>query len=308
MVRRRLTARGGLAPHLVAAAAMLSIVPARPLPKGDPQPGGLAARARPRPLPRGDADHDGLADDEELALAARYAPIVVLDPTDRYRPASVDWLLVRLPAQSRSPRERLEAAFGGPRASFLEAWRAGSPDPRDWVTYLHVYPRVDGGINLQYWFFYPYNDGAVLFDHDADWEHVTIHLDEQRRPRELMLAQHGNNRPGEIRAWETVRRDGDHPIVLAARGDHASYPDRASAPWFERVSPCVTLTGCASPIWRTWEAGGLVNIGERGALLDPEGAFAYTGRWGRAGAWLRFGGAPKSPPHQRRSFQFAGFD
>lgn len=266
-----------------------------------------AARPRYRPLPIGDADRDGLADDEELALAARYAPVVVLDPADRYRPASVDWLLVRLPARGGSAKERLASAFGGPGVVLPPALREGSRDPRDWVTYLHVYPRADGGINVQYWFFYPYNSG-VVFDHDADWEHVTVGLDEQRRPRAVMFAHHKNNQPGEIRAWEAVGRDGDHPIVLAARGDHAGYADRVSAPWFERVSPCVALAGCQSPIWRTWEAGGLVNIGERNALFETEGAFAYDGRWGRIGGWFALESAPRSPPYQRRSFQNAGFD
>jgi hypothetical protein len=186
--------------------------------------------------------------------------------------------------------------------------RGGSSDPRDWVTYLHVYPRADGGINLQYWFFYPYNDGFLFFDHDADWEHVTVHLDERLRPRELMLAQHGNTRPGESRAWDQIRREGDHPIILAARGDHASYPDQASPPWFERVSPCAKIEDCRGPIWRSWESGGLVNIGERGALLETDGAFAYDGRWGGPGPWFVIGVAPRSPPHQPRSFQYAGFE
>ncbi|HLK92039.1 MAG TPA: hypothetical protein VKZ18_19260 [Polyangia bacterium] len=309
MVRTQLYARGYLMAGLVAAAAMLSFAPARPPPRTDGRAVACAARSRPRALASGDADRDGLADDEESALAARYAPVVVLDPGDRYRPASVDWLLARLPAGGASPRDRLAAAFGHPRAALPEALRTGSADPRDWVSYVHVYPRADGGINLQYWFFYPYNDGFLFpFDHDGDWEHVTVHLDEERRPRELMLAQHGNTRPGAIRAWESLTREGDHPMVLSARGGHASYPDGASAPWFERVSPCVRLAGCGSPIWRTWQAGGLVNIGERGALFDADGAFAYDGRWGSDSSWFRVSGAPHSPPYQRRSFQSAGFD
>ena len=173
---------------------------------------------------------------------------------------------------------------------------------------MHVFPRTDGGTNLQYWFFYPYNDRYGFFDHEGDWEHVTVHLDEQRRPRELMLAQHGNNRPGESRPWEGVRLEGEHPIVLAARGDHASYPEQASMPWFERSSGCAALAACASPIWRTWEGGGLVNIGERGALLGADGVFEYDGRWGGKGRWFAIGRAPRAPPYQRRSFQSGGFD
>src|SRR5437868_9502055 len=48
----------------------------------DRAPGGTAAAAvrGPRPLALDDADQDGLPDTLEAALAARFAPAVILDP------------------------------------------------------------------------------------------------------------------------------------------------------------------------------------------------------------------------------------
>ena len=249
----------------------------------------LTPRRPPQPLPAGDADGDGLSDELEAALAARFAPIVILDPRDQNRPASIPWLL---------------SHFGGPQDGqdgFPAAIRPGSADPRDWVTYVHVYPRTDGDINIQYWFFYTYNDGPWFFDHDADWEHVTVHVDPAGVPRGAVFAQHRNSAPGVFRAWGAVRKAGDHPIVLSARGTHASYADQASLGWLEHVSDCVGIEGCADPIWRTWEAGGLFNLGERGSLLGPtsvRAAFAFAGRWGGGGQFLQSRPAPRGPSHQ----------
>lgn len=268
----------------------------------------LTAGSRPPPLAFDDADRDGIADARESALAARYAPVVLLADSDRYRPASVDWLLARLPSKAGTSKQRLAASLGKGGDAFSPEVRQGSRDPRDWVTYLHAYLRSDGGINLQYWFFYPFNDGLVLFDHEGDWERVTVQLDRGGDPSALLLAQHGDTRPGARRSWSEVERLGDHPIIWSARGTHASYPDRASVPWFERVSPCAALAGCPGPVWRTWEGGGLRNVGERDALLGPDDAFAYDGRWGGLGVWFGARPPPHGPVHQRRSFENAGFN
>jgi hypothetical protein len=247
-----------------------------------------ALQAGTTPASKGDAttdsDHDGLPDAAEASLASRYAPTVVLAPDETHRPASIAWLLGRVTL---------------PGDGFGSQVRAGSGDPRDWVTYVHVFPRPDGRIELQYWFFYPFNDGPLLLDHEGDWEHVTVDVALDGTPLAVAFAQHHDNHPGPTRAWAAVRRDADHPIVLSARGTHASYADQASVRWFERASHCGTLVGCADPIWRTWEAGGLVNMGERGAELGARPAFTYAGRWGSSGhfPWLR--PAPFGPMLQR---------
>ena len=265
----------------------------------------------PLPLAHDDADRDGLADSLEAALAARYAPVVVLSPDERNRPASVGWLLARVAPAGTSAAAAAKGLLSGlfkiGGRAFPDDVRAGSGDPRDWVTYVHVYPRVDGGISVQYWFFYAYNEAPLFFAHEGDWEHVTVELDAAGAPRAVDFAEHANNDPGVSRPWAQVRRSGDHPIVLSARGTHASYPDQASVSWFDLTSQCRALEGCADPIWRTWEGGGLVNVGERGAALGVGEVLAYRGRWGGDGHLLRSRPSPRSPFHQR-GFWSAGFE
>ena len=165
----------------------------------DRAPGGTAAAAvrGPRPLALDDADQDGLPDTLEAALAARFAPAVILDPQEANRPASIGWLLSRIGGVGH---------LAADRGSFPAEVRAGSADPRDWVTYVHVYPRTDGRINIQYWFFYTYNEGPLFFDHDSDWEHITVEVEPSGVPRGVYFAQHGNNNPGVYRPWNEVRK------------------------------------------------------------------------------------------------------
>lgn len=98
-----------------------------------------------------DVDRDGLRDDEEAAIALRFAPIVTLHAADWTRPASVAWVGLRGGAFGSKP---WDGAHGQAKS--------GSADPADWVTYVHVCPAGYGGVIVQYWFFYPYNDGPPM--------------------------------------------------------------------------------------------------------------------------------------------------
>jgi hypothetical protein len=235
-----------------------------------------------------DRDRDGLLDAEETVLAARFAPIVVLHRDDDHRPASVPWLLARSDPFARLRRDSQSAAQLArrvPHSSIAQQQRvrSGSQLPADWTTYVHVHARQDDGVNIQYWFFYPYNDGPLFFDHEHDWEHVTVRLSPLREPERVDLARHENDSPGVSYPWSLARREGEHPIVFSALGSHASYLSGAEAIRFDQVASCDVLENCPHPVWRTWQAGGLENIGERGRPLCHERALSFPERWGMSG-------------------------
>ena len=172
---------------------------------------------------------------------------------------------------------------------------------------MHVYPRTDGGINLQYWFFYTYNEGPLFFDHDSDWEHVTVEVDRSGQPHGVFFAQHGNNNPGVYRAWTDVRKIGEHPVVLSARGTHASYADQESLAWFEHASDCTAVDPCRDPIWRTWE-GAAWSTSASAAPCSRRRTRSPTPGAGAAPArFLRSRSAPPGPLHQS-GFSTDGFD
>ena len=123
-----------------------------------------------------------------------------------------------------------------PSAQFYFYYEAKPP--------AHAYRGVqDGLISLQYWFFYPLNYlptvktpletladpiGATIGNsdyHQGDFEHVAVLLDPRtKRPRYLWMARHGDE--GVAFRWHSrrVQWQGDHPVVYAAFGSHATYP------------------------------------------------------------------------------------
>lgn len=290
---------------------MTSVLPMQPL---GAQIVEVATRARsaPAPLAEGDSDHDGLSDAAEAAWAERYAPVVILDKDDWNRPASIPWLLSRsdMLGDGTSHVAVAGLAGAGPLPSgkvtpLDRATRHGSDDPKDWTTYVHVYPRTDGGVNIQYWFFYPYNDGPIFFDHESDWEHLTVRLDAKGEPLGVDLARHEHNDPGLYRSWDNTRKEGDHPVVLSARGSHATYADPADVPWFEYAGACGDLQACEHPVWRTWQGGGLEDLADRGTEDPVQRAVAFDGRWGMTGL-IPGTSAPRGPRYNP-GFCVAGY-
>jgi hypothetical protein len=97
------------------------------------------------------------------------------------------------------------------------------------VTYARV-ARENGrpGVALQYWFFWYFNQFNDL--HEGDWEGMQLVWDEadspeealQQPPSQMILFQHAG---GERADWDAakVEKDGDHPIVYAAAGSHATF-------------------------------------------------------------------------------------
>jgi hypothetical protein len=264
-------------------------------------------------------DGDGLEDAAEQALLERFAPVVLLAPGERALPANVDWFLERAAldaAPAPAPRMTQASLLGvdlaalarrvsgfRPRLRPTVAARAGSADPREWLAYGHVYPARDGGLLLQYWFFYPFNDFHLLFDHEGDWEHVTVRLDPARRPAGAWYARHDWSAPGRWFPWDALKREGEHPVALSARGSHASYATLDDVRFYDRTCPTrdpsrAAAAGCT--VWRTWgaEAGGVVATGPRERPRARARFVAWPGEWGTLGWLHRDSGGPRGPAYQ----------
>ncbi len=231
------------------------------------------------------------------ALLERFAPLVLLAPDERARPANVEWYLARARFEPRASSMTQAALLGDraagpaahvPRLRPSAAARAGSPDPHDWVTYAHAYGASGGGLVLQYWFFYPFNDGRLLhalLDHEGDWEHVSVLVGADGAPRGAWYAHHRDCAPGRWYPWASLAREGDHPVVLSALGTHASYAAPADVPWYDRA--CRTRDPARAPAlgcsaWRTWLAtsGGIVDTGPRDEPRPAARFIAWPGAWG----------------------------
>ena len=246
----------------------------------------------PAPLAAGDGDGDGLSDAREAELARTFAPIVIIDREDHALPASVPWVM------EKSDFVEGAAEVRRARRAFDDEVRKGSERPEDWVTYVNVYPRASGGIHVEYWFYYPYNEGPLFFQHESDWEHMTVRLDEEGRPLGAYLARHEDNDPGPFFSWSRLRKEGLHPIVLSARGTHATYADRADVAWFESAAvSCDDLAACEDRPWRTWEGGGLSRLDDVPESALAGRALRFDGRWGATG-FLPGTSAPRGPMFQ----------
>ena len=153
-----------------------------------------------------------------------------------------------------------------------------------------VYGRVkqDGGrVWLQYWMWSYYNPKHLLGmgRHEGDWEVVQVGLGEDGTPEVATFSQHES---GEARAWEDVRRQGDHPIVFVAPLSHACYFEPGAHPYVLGVD---NPDGTLPPVL---------------PQLEPFGAWdRWTGRWGSSMGvgGGRFGGkfggrSPASPGRQ----------
>lgn len=177
-----------------------------------------------------------------------------------------------------------------------DAVHKGSDNPADWKVYGHAFPNAIGGVNLQYWFFYPYNDNGGPINHESDWESLMVRLRADRSIDGVYFCLHGAcdtfRAPGQL-AWT-----GKHVEAWVADGSHASYPsqtecDSASFAYEAGGPNCTSLP---EHRWFTWSNGkgaepgyqgwGIVNVGERGAPLNGQAFIDYGGGvWGEQGTW-----------------------
>jgi hypothetical protein len=191
-----------------------------------------------------------VGDDDALELARRFAPILRYDSDELFVPISRSSYVSRTQLKEEEGRfvrlvkeavdegvlpETLGACLQG-CLLFLDV-RGAEPDPPKHseraydaienkllrsgarpTVYYHV-TRYDDTDHyaVQYWLLYFFN--YRLNEHESDWEQITVHLDENRRPIDVYYSAHEG---GNTRAFAKVA-EGDHPIVYPARGSHANY-------------------------------------------------------------------------------------
>ncbi|MBS1808676.1 MAG: carboxypeptidase regulatory-like domain-containing protein [Acidobacteria bacterium] len=268
-----------------------------------------------------DEDQDGIDDLTEDWLTQRFAPIVYHGQRESNYPVSVDWLLARtsLNAYDSTTSERVSLATSvklnnqaellnkefatGPRGGqnissnltrsfckqttyFLNNVKVqdqiGEPDrPQDWITYVHTYPNKSGGVTLQYWRCYSYNDASFLsfdFSHGGDWESIAVHLDSALKPMTVAFLGH----TGIEYHLGDVQWEGEHPKVWVQEGGHSSYPD-SKALKSSKFTRQETWTGGQAILWDgtpLGDSGGLLNMGEKTRPRNGQLFVQYSGLWG----------------------------
>jgi hypothetical protein len=295
---------------------------------GDPALGDAPTDADPDanadPNATSPADDPTLPAATQAQLIKSFAPRLHLHPDDTTRPANVDWYLARVSMRYNHPNcpdhELLalghvtQAALGaqshpddkgfcqhdgndvrksgGDEGFFIQvanhATYAGAPRA-EWKTYVVWRPKATGLVDIEYWAFYAYNDGFLTFNHEADWEHVTVSVDPkgngaQGAALKVFFSAHKGGTT--LNAGDPkLEMDGTHPISYVAKGTHANYskPGQYTIPGIPLgVAKDDAKAAPAADVWKT-EASTLL-VGTRAAPKNNQVFVKYWGRWGQIGA------------------------
>ncbi|BDG02044.1 outer membrane protein [Anaeromyxobacter oryzae] len=166
---------------------------------------------RARPCPRSDPDAAPLLDDCALVrLLQELDPDAPRDErartlADGARRSPFTVLYLDFPGDDpESWKAEYEADFGGQLRREYQGFKKA---------YVHpfVVAAARGGLELvlQYWLFYPFNDGANK--HEGDWEHVNVVVSPRSRVGQPLSAAD----LGAILSRDPHGLDGDDPLVIA---------------------------------------------------------------------------------------------
>ena len=163
----------------------------------------------------------------------------------------------------------------------------GAP-PAFWKVYSHVYPNDFGGVDVQYWLIFAWDDGhlgdpPLGGNHQGDWEGITVRrYGGTGAVKEVVMGGHGIQHRFErtgVERWFPNNTDGQHPHVWVAEGSHAMYPSEQACDDEEifQVGPIGVGPGCEGGFyqWRTWER--LVGFWDHPATLDATGEIVNVG-------------------------------
>jgi hypothetical protein len=118
-------------------------------------------------------------------------------------------------------------------------FQAGATNPLDWKTYFHAYPAADGGVMIQYWHVFAFNEfGGDFDDHGGDWDaSIQVWLKPDLTMSGVWFSRHKDDHPGHFFCASVadcgesgVRLfDSTHPVVTIDGGGHAAF--RSPADW-----------------------------------------------------------------------------
>lgn len=172
--------------------------------------------------------------------------------------------------------------------------------------YCHLLRIDDKTMDLQYFFFYPYDEVVGSFDsavgsHEGDWEHVTVrvHWSKDYNPGKsgdpmldgafvsLFPSAHDGESDWCIHPeWETCGDGLSRPRVYCARGTHANYVSTDVSRWFSK--DYVSETG---PRWYGYHYVEAVAWSDN--LSDDLCWLGFNGQWGATDAAI--GHSPFGP-------------
>ena len=166
-------------------------------------------------------------------LAARYAPQLMLDTSEPYRPYAFGYTLFRAPGQSPSSKFVIERA---------------------------------GALTIEYAVYYDWDIG-----HLYDLEHVWVHIDTSGAVIKVEASSHGGRKPMETGEGLPALA-GSRPIIYVEAGKHAHWasPDHMTTADHQKLAfLCSTLAGIegvrrALSDWLDWM--GLVDAGAQARL------------------------------------------
>jgi phage-related protein len=166
-------------------------------------------------------------------------------------------------------------------------------------TEAHFVDLDDGGVVIEYWFFYYYNGDRPLGigNHEGDWERIQVHLNAGGQPISATYSQHTG---GERCDWIHVPRTSDgRPIVYVGTGSHANFfspghhevdggafyddTDGNATP----VTPYVYDVGLVpQPRWLDWPGKwGASMGGDNYQQPSPQGPKFHTQEWYYPDTW-----------------------
>lgn len=251
-------------------------------------------------------------------LIKAYAPRFHLHPDDVNRPANVDWYLARATLRykhtacpdheilglGKVTQESLVAQKHEDNKSFCrhdegdvrtaakdenfflrienEATRKGAPRS-EWKTYAVWRDAGSGLVDIEYWAFYPYNDGFTIFNHESDWEHLRVRINPSATEKlvSVFFSQHHEGQT--LKAGDgKLGLDGTHPVAYVAKGTHANYPQPGSfgLPGAGLIKD-TAVSVLSGDVWKTETS--IVLVGTRGTPQNGQSFVKFWGRWGAIG-------------------------